>query len=258
MARSIRIENPGFHHIINRGINKTVIFNSKIDKEKFLDIVCEVSKHYDFHIHGYVLMSNHYHLLLENTRENLSHGMRQINATYAQYYNKKYKRTGHLWQDRFKSKYIFDENYLFILFKYLEFNPIEAKISKKPGEYKYTLLHDIIKNSIRSCMKDSFVLKWYDGSAELLKSIGIKISTQEIKKIKQFQKDFTTFKSNPKRVEQKLNLKDYFQDDMLKTNRNEAILIAYQDGFMQSEIAKFLGLTGAGVSKILKKLRVEP
>jgi len=121
-------------------------------------------------------MDNHYHLLLENQRENLSHGMRQINSAYAKYYNKKYKRTGHFWQGRFKSWYVFDENYLFVLFKYLEFNPIDAKISKKAGEYKYTLLHDIINGDIRPCMKDSFVLQWYDNTAELLKAIGLMIS----------------------------------------------------------------------------------
>ena len=76
MARKIRIEDTGFHHILNRGVERRVIFDTAKDKEKFLDIVCEVSKHYDFIIHVYVLMDNHYHLLLENSKENLSAGMR--------------------------------------------------------------------------------------------------------------------------------------------------------------------------------------
>lgn len=256
MARRMRIEDAGFHHIINRGVDKKTIFDTVADKEKFLEIVCEVSARYDFTIHGYVLMSNHYHLLLENQRENLSHGMRQINSNYAKYYNKKYKRTGHLWQGRFKSRYVFDENYLFVLFKYLEFNPIAAKITKKVGEYNYTLLYDIITNSIRPCMKNSFVLDWYDSTTELLKAIGIKMSEKEFEKIEQFQKDSISYKSNPKKIVQELKLEEYFKKEMTKQERNEAILKAYQDGFMQSEIAKFLELSGAGVSKILKKLRV--
>jgi len=149
MARKTRIEDAGFHHIINRGVNKADIFHTSADKDKFLEIVCEVSEHYDFTIHAYVLMSNHYHLLLENIRENLSLRMRQINVTYAQYYNKKYQRTGHLWQDRFKSWYIFDENYLFVLFKYLEYNPVKAHLSQKAGEYPYTLIYDILHNNFR-------------------------------------------------------------------------------------------------------------
>ena len=257
MARKVRIEDAGFHHVVNRGVNRGLIFNSAMDKEKFLEIVCEVSTHYDFIIHGFVLMDNHYHLLLENERENLSHGMRQINATYAQYYNKKYKRTGHLWQGRFKSWYVFDENYLFMLFKYLEFNPIDAKISKKAGEYSYTLLHDIIKGSVRPCMRASFILEWYDSTAELLKALGIKMSCAEYDKIERFQKDTITHKSTPKRVEQKLKLDNYFHKGMSRVERNDAILKANQDGFMQSEIAKFLNLTEASVSTILKKLRIK-
>lgn len=105
-------------------------------------------------------------------------------------------------------------------------------------------------------MKDSFVLQWYDNTAELLKAIGLMISSQEFEKIEQFQKDTITYKSNPKKIGQKLNLKNYFHDNMSKLDRNDTILKAYQDGFMQSEIAKYLGLTGAGVSKILKKLIV--
>ena len=252
----MRIEDAGFHHIINRGVNRGIIFNSTADKDKFLEIVCEVSGHYNFTIHGYVLMDNHYHLLLENARENLSNGMRQINSEYAKYYNKKYKRSGHFWQGRFKSWYIFDENYLFVLFKYLEFNPIDAKMAKRVAEYSYSLLHNIVNDTLRPCMRNSFVLQWYDSTTELLKAVGIKMSEAEFDKIERFQKDTITYKSNPKRVEKKLKLENYFDENMNKKDRNKAILKAYHDGFMQSEIAKFLGLTGAGVSKILKKLIV--
>ena len=85
MARKIRIEDAGYHHVYNRGVERRVIFDTTQDKEKFLEIVCEVSEHYDFTIHAYVLMSNHYHLLLENQRENLSAGMRQINVVSDDY-----------------------------------------------------------------------------------------------------------------------------------------------------------------------------
>ncbi|MNN77665.1 hypothetical protein D3C81_1941500 [compost metagenome] len=105
-------------------------------------------------------------------------------------------------------------------------------------------------------MKNSFVLHWYDSTTELLKAIGIKMSEKEFEKIEQFQKDSISYKSNPKKIVQELKLEEYFKKEMTKQERNEAILKAYQDGFMQSEIAKFLELSGAGVSKILKKLRV--
>ncbi len=257
MARRPRVENAGFHHIYNRGVERRVVFSEPKDKEKFLDIVCEVSEHYDFIIHEYVIMDNHYHLLLENQRENLSAGMRQINSTYAQYFNKKQKRVGHLWQGRFKSWYVFDEKYLFTLFKYLELNPIEANITKKVGEFRYTVVHDILHNRLRVCMRDSFVLKWFDSTSELLKSLDIKMTEEEFEKIEQFQKESTAYKREPKKFIQKLELKDYFKKDLSKTKRDIQIQKATKDGFTQSEVARFLGLSVSGVSRILKKLRVK-
>jgi REP element-mobilizing transposase RayT/DNA-binding CsgD family transcriptional regulator len=258
MARRPRIENAGYHHVYNRGVERRIVFSQTKDKEKFLEIVCEVSRYYDFVIHGYVIMDNHYHLLLENKRENLSAGMRQINATYAQYFNKKNKRVGHLWQDRFKSWYIFDDNYLFTLFKYLEFNPIEAKITKKVGEFRYTLIHDILHNKLRDCMKGSFALQWFDSTSELLKSLDIKMQQKELETIEQFHKKAVAFKKEPQKVIQNLNLKDYFTEELSKSKRDEQILKAVKDGFSGSEVARFLGLSASGVSRILKKSKVKP
>ncbi len=258
MARRARIENAGYHHIYNRGVERRVVFSETKDKDKFLDIVCEVSKHYDFTIHGYAIMDNHYHLILENHRENLSAGMRQINAAYAQYFNKKENRVGHLWQGRFKSWYIFDENYLFTLFRYLEFNPIKARITKSIGKFRYTLTHDLLNHKLRDCMQDSFVLEWFDSTSELLKSLGIGISEEESEKINQFQKIATAYKKDPKKIEQKLDIKDYFQKEMSKEDRNTQILKSSKDGFSGSEIAKFLGLSDSAISRIIKNQNSNP
>ncbi len=258
MARRPRVESAGYHHIYNRGVERRIVFSEPKDKDKFLEIVCEVSKHYNFIIHGYVIMDNHYHLLLENKRENLSAGMRQINSTYAQYFNKKQKRVGHLWQDRFKSWYIFDNTYLFTLFKYLEFNPIEANITKKVGEFRYTLVHDILQNKLRDCMKDSFVLQWYDSVSELLKSLDIKMTPQEFEKIDQFQKESMAYKKEPKKIIQKLKLEEYFKGDLSKNQRDTQIQKATKDGFTQSEIARFLNLSNSRISRILKKAKGKP
>ncbi len=258
MARRPRIESAGYHHIYNRGVEKRIVFAETEDKDKFLQIVCEISKHYDFIIHQYVVMDNHYHILLENKRENLSAGMRQINSTYAQYFNKKYKRVGHLWQDRFKSWYVFDEEYLFTIFKYLEFNPIKAKISKKVGEFPYTILHDILNGKLKECMKDSFIFTWYGDTSGLLESFDIDMSKKEYDKIEQFQKFSTAYKSESKKMKQKLNLKKYFQKDLPKYKRDEQILRAAKDGFAQSEIANFLKLSNSRVSRIVKRQKANP
>ena len=119
MPRKVRIDNPGYYHIINRGVERRKVFLSKDDKDMFLNILCREFKFYKLVLHSYVLMDNHYHLLVENKKRNLSDAMRQVNSKYAMYFNKKYNRVGHLWQDRFKSWIIFNEKHLFTLFKYL-------------------------------------------------------------------------------------------------------------------------------------------
>jgi REP element-mobilizing transposase RayT len=252
MSRKARIESAGFHHVYNRGVEKRLIFNDNLDKEKFLDIIDEVSELYGFTIHAYALMDNHYHLLLENNEENLSAGMRQINAIYAQYFNKKYKRIGHLWQDRFKSWYVFDDNYLFALFKYIEYNPVKANITKKIGEYKYTISYNIKENTLRECMKKTFVFEWYSSAQDILDMVNLEITKLDIAKLNRFKKEVSAYRKDPKRFEKYKNIIEYFTGDLDKNERNKQILQAYKDNFSQSEIAKFLDLSISTISKIIK------
>ena len=258
MARRVRVNEAGFHHVYNRGVERRDIFLEDSDKDKFLDIVCEISLHYDFVVHSYVLMDNHYHLLLENKRDNLSDGMRRINSSYAQYFNKKYKRVGHLWQDRFKSWYILNDEYLLTLFRYIESNPIKANISKEFGEYKYTLLYDILNNNLRECMRHSFVFDFYSDTKELLELLDIPISQTDEELMKKIQKESNTYKKAPNKIKKNRDLKEFFQKDMTKSKRNENIIKAYKECFTQSEIAKYLNLSISTVSKIIKNSKFKP
>lgn len=132
MARRPRLDLDGFHHIVNRGVARNHIYKCDGDKEKFLEILCKSCHTYKVNVHDYCLMDNHYHLLIETTSQNLSLFMRQINANYAIYFNKKYKRVGHLWQGRYKSWYIFNEAYLYTLFRYIEHNPLKGTSKNTP------------------------------------------------------------------------------------------------------------------------------
>jgi putative transposase len=127
---------------------------------------------YEVKVHSYVLMSNHYHLLVETSKENLSGYMRHINANYAIYFNKKYKRSGHLWQGRFKFWHVTDEAYLYALVAYIEYNPIKAKIISKLGEYKYSsYLAFSEQKEVISCLKASFVFTMFKDVKERLEFI---------------------------------------------------------------------------------------
>ena len=138
MPRKPRIEIPGYYHIVNRGVGQRVIFKEPDDYEQFEELMCIYAKSYRITIHNYCLMNNHYHLLIETTEENLSRFMRQLNMSYAIYFNKKNQRAGHLWQGRFKSWYVTDEAYLYTLMLYIEQNPLKAKIVKELEAYPYS------------------------------------------------------------------------------------------------------------------------
>ena len=104
MARPLRIEYPGaFYHVTSRGNEQKDIFRSRKDREKFLSYLESAKERYGAAIHTFCLMNNHYHLLLETPAGNLSQIMRHINGAYTTYFNVKRKRSGHLFQGRYKA-----------------------------------------------------------------------------------------------------------------------------------------------------------
>lgn len=139
MARPIRIEFEGaVYHVTSRGNERRKIFYSKKDYEKFKEYVGEAKEKYGFILHGYVLMPNHYHLLIETPEKNLSKIMHHINSSYTTYTNVKRKRSGHLFQGRFKAIVVDKDSYLLELSRYLHLNPVQAKIAERPEDYPYS------------------------------------------------------------------------------------------------------------------------
>ena len=104
MTRPLRVEYPGvYYHIINRGNAGENIFNSVRDREKFLEYLEKAVERFSIIVHTYCLMTTHYHLLIETPQPNLSAAIQWLNVSYAIYYNKKRRRSGHFFQGRFKS-----------------------------------------------------------------------------------------------------------------------------------------------------------
>ena len=104
MPRRSRITENGYYHVINRGVEKRKIFLDNDDHHKFINLLDAYRAKYDFVLHAFCLMNNHYHLLIEIKHRNLSEILQKINFLYSRYFNKKYQRVGHLWQGRFKSE----------------------------------------------------------------------------------------------------------------------------------------------------------
>jgi putative transposase len=131
MPRKSRLSPAGaFYHIMARGIEGRDIFCDNEDRRKYLDLLTSGIKRTGFKCYAWVLMSNHYHLLVRTNENHLSELMRGLNAGYAQYYSKKYKRRGYLFQDRYKSQVTQDQGYVEQLVQYIHLNPLRAGICR--------------------------------------------------------------------------------------------------------------------------------
>ncbi|RJQ51369.1 MAG: transposase [Nitrospiraceae bacterium] len=139
MARPPRIEYPGaFYHVIVRGNQRQAIFKDKKDRFKYLELVERYRRRHGFIIYAYTLMTNHVHLLVETPKTPISRIMQVISFTYTRYFNQRYKKTGHLFQGRYKA-YLCDRDiYLLSLVRYIHLNPVRAKLVEKPQEYKWS------------------------------------------------------------------------------------------------------------------------
>ena len=156
MARQLRIEYEGaFYHITSRGNQRERIFWDNKDREKFKNILRRTKERYSYLLHSYVLMDNHYHLLIETPYANIKQVMQNINTSYTVYVNKRHKRTGHLLQGRYKAFIIDKEIYLLELGRYIHLNPVRAGIVKRPEDYKWSSYREYIYRSNKEAITDT-------------------------------------------------------------------------------------------------------
>jgi putative transposase len=139
MARPYRIQGENcFYHITSRGDDRKKIYISEYDFKKFLEYLLKAKERFSFYLYAYVLMPNHYHLLIETLKPNLSRIMQYLNTAYTTYYNIKRKRCGHLFQGRYKSILVDKQSYFLELSRYIHLNPVRAKLVQNPEEYKWS------------------------------------------------------------------------------------------------------------------------
>ncbi|MDD4780848.1 MAG: transposase [Tissierellia bacterium] len=147
MPRHARIHGEsGIYHVMLRGNERKRIFVDDEDRSFFIEKLFNKVSDENSELFSYCLMDNHVHLLLGEANNNLSNIMKRINVSYVYFFNKKYKRIGHLFQDRFKSEFIDDENYLLAAVRYIHNNPVKAGIVNEPGDY-YWSSYNYYKNN---------------------------------------------------------------------------------------------------------------
>lgn len=139
MGRPLRINYPGaFYHITSRGNERKSIYQTNRDYERFISYLESATERYGANIHCFCLMTNHYHLLLETPRGNLQSILHHINTGYTNYFNAKKRRSGHLFQGRYRAILVEKDLYALELSRYIHLNPVRAGIIKDPLQYPWS------------------------------------------------------------------------------------------------------------------------
>jgi len=281
MARPLRIEFPGaVYHVTSRGNAKQAIFVDDRDRGRFLDVLSTVVNRFNWHCHAYCLMGNHYHLVIETLDANLSKGMRELNGVYTQGFNQRYKRVGHLLQGRYKAILVEKDNYLLSLCRYVVLNPVAVGLIRRPEQWRWSSYGAAIGLVKRpSFLTIDWVLSQFGGRKRVaierykrfvMEGIGkespwetlkgqIFLGTEEfIGQLRELLNEKKDMKEVPKlqRHVARPSLSDLIKTKKGKERKTEgkAIYAAYvRYGYSMKEIAEFLGLHYATISRAIKR-----
>lgn len=238
------------YHVIIRGINKQNIFLDDQDFKKFMKEVERVKQKYKFQICAYALMCNHVHFVINDENEKLSIGIQSLTVSYSSYFNKKYERIGHLFENRFKSQVIEEESYLKNVVRYIHKNPENAGMEK----YLWTSYAEYIRNN-EGLIATQQVMSLFGNSIE-----DFKMFHDIYEKNQDYDKDYEMIK----------RLQDEEAIEIMKEIVNEPNLIKIQnyeksrkvetikkilkiEGITKVQIARILGINRKTIEKIGKE-----
>ncbi len=281
MARPLRIEYDGaVYHITSRGNARKAIYKDDNDQKNFLDILHQVNRRYNWLCHAYCLMNNHYHLVIETVDGNLSKGMRQLNGVYTQAFNRRHGKTGHVFQGRYKSILIQKDSHLLEVCRYVVLNPVRAKTVEKPEQWKWSSYRATsAKSSPHACLKTDWVLRQFgkrkrQAIKEYRKFVEAGIAGKKIwndvqgqsilgedgfvEGLLDYVKGYKEIQEIPKaqRYIDRPTLIDIFSKKVVsdKNKRNAKIIEAIEKhAYSQREIARFLGMHYASISRLARK-----
>ena len=175
MARPLRIELAGgLYHVTSRGDGREDIYGGDEDRQAWLELFGNVCVRFNWRCHAYCQMSNHYHLVLETPEGNLAQGMRQLNGVYTQQVNRRYGKTGHVFQGRYKAILVDKDSYLLELARYVVLNPVRAAMVKDARDWPWSSYRAMIgETPLPSWLQRDWLLGQF--SAQRKRAIGMYI-----------------------------------------------------------------------------------
>ena len=273
MARPLRIEFAGaLYHVTSRGNGREDIYLDEEDRKLFMIVLGECCDLFNWSVHSWCQMTNHYHLLIETPDANLSKGMRYLNGVYTQRFNRSHSRKGHLFQGRYKAILVDKDEYLQELSRYIVLNPVRVGMVEGAEDWLWSSYSAITRMKpcpswfdrewVLSCFgtKEKTAIKryiqfvengvqqpspWakiknqvYLGSDEFVNQVQLNISNKDVAEVPKIQK-----RAVPK------TLREY---DNLAKNRNESIVMAYRSGgYTLKDIGGFYDLHYSTISRII-------
>jgi REP element-mobilizing transposase RayT len=166
MARPLRMDYPDtFYHVLSRGNERKEIFRDEKDHLRFLDTLGRTVDRFKLEVHAYVLMKNHFHLLVHTKEANLSRAIQWLGVSYSVWFNRRHQRSGHLFQGRFKSFLIENDRYFTVMCHYIHGNPLRAHVVKRLSDYRWSSYRAYIdKKQGVPWLTTELVLGMYGGS----------------------------------------------------------------------------------------------
>jgi len=166
MARPLRMDYPdAFYHVLSRGNERKEIFRDEKDHLRFLDTLGKMVERFKLEVHAYVLMKNHFHLLVHTKEANLSRAIQWLGVSYSVWFNRRHQRSGHLFQGRFKSFLIENDRYFTAMCLYIHGNPLRAGVVKRLLDYWWSSYHAYAgKKPEVSWLTTELILGTYGGS----------------------------------------------------------------------------------------------
>lgn len=275
MARPLRIEFAGaLYHVTARGNAQGDIYLSDEDRFKFLSLLNNTCNRYDWYCHAYCLMSNHYHLLIETREASLSKGMKYLNGTYTQSFNRQNNRVGHALQGRYKAILVQKESYLLELARYIVLNPVRARMVREAQDWPWSSFRATAGYTLpERCLTTDWILSSYASTKKLaqqryrefvqegknqtspwesLKN-QIYLGNDDFVEDMQSKLDPEQSLNDIPRIQKQAPIKplSYFEERF--SVRDEAMYRAYISGsYTLSEVGKWFGVSYATVSRAVK------
>lgn len=236
MPRKKRFIRENFlHHIMFRGVNGENVFRDEFDRVRFCLFLQESCEKYSIVVHGFCLMSNHIHLILQSQNKSLQSAIHMFAFRYAQYFNKRHERRGYLFQGRYKSIVVESTTYLIRLIRYIHLNPVDAQIVKNPQDYRWSSYSAYLNKDAYTWLNKTAILKFFgetekDATEKLIEFTSQKIEARSDQDMitKAFQKGFLGNHTEFKESELILNVNDEKQSQVNLVDLIDKVCIEFK------------------------------